>query len=278
AQSRNVLGYYVNVQRVPNKCRHLPKRIVLKNQEILLNLSMAYYTINISAYNQAGESPQTTYIVPDFYTTDLPGQINVRHEGTKTVVTWTPEYSPKCFVVDWGTSKEDMHMKIIPATTGSFILDNIEPYKLNKIMVHGSDACHCESFARYERTFGVARFYSIEGVPRIGPTNVTILNITKHTAVVQWTEIGAEDCLGFLQGYKISYIIDSASTKSPAVTVNSSTTCYNLTGLKERTIYRVQVSGFTSAGEGPWTLSKPFRTPKYGIVEALCSCAAWHQS
>ncbi|NXA32324.1 SDK2 protein, partial [Eudromia elegans] len=277
AQSRNVLGYYVNVQRVPNNCRHLPKRIVLKDQEILLNLSMAYYTINISAYNQAGESPQTSYIVPDFYTTDLPGQINVRPHGTKTVVTWTPEYSPKCFVVDWGTSKDDMHMKIISTTTGSFTLDNIQPYKLYKIMVHGSDACHCENFARYEKTFGVARFYSVEGVPRIGPNNVTVLNITKHTALVQWTEIGAEDSLGFLQGYKISYI-DSARTKSPAVTVNSSITRYHLTGLKERTIYRVQVSGFTSAGEGPRTVSQPFRTPKYGTMEALCSCATWHQS
>nr|XP_009677501.1 PREDICTED: leukemia inhibitory factor receptor-like [Struthio camelus australis] len=234
AQSRNILGYYVNVERVPNSCKHSPKRIILKDQKVLLNLSMAYYRINISAYNEAGESPQTIYIVPDFSATDLPGQINVKPQGTDTVVTWTPEYNPKCFVVDWGTGKEDMRMKIIAAATGNFTL-----------------------------------------VPRIGPANVTVLNITKHTALVKWTEIAAEDCLGFLRGYRISYI-DSARPKSVAATVNSSTTSYHLTGLKEKTIYRVQISGFTNAGEGPQTLSQPFSTPKYdkgefeGFVTGLC--------
>lgn len=55
-----------------------------------------------------------------------------------------------------------------------------------------------------------------------------------------------------------------------AVTVNSSTTSYHLTRLKAKTMYRVQISGFTNAGEGPRTLSQPFSTPKYGTVAALC--------
>lgn len=56
--------------------------------------------------------------------TDLPGQIHVKSQGTNAVVTWTPEYKPKCFVVDWGTSKENMHMKIITTATGNFTLGN----------------------------------------------------------------------------------------------------------------------------------------------------------
>lgn len=55
-----------------------------------------------------------------------------------------------------------------------------------------------------------------------------------------------------------------------AVTLNSSMTSYRLTGLKEKTVYRVQISGFTKAGDGPPTLSHPFSTPKYGSMEALC--------
>ncbi|KAJ7400811.1 leukemia inhibitory factor receptor-like protein [Pitangus sulphuratus] len=151
----------------------------------------------------------------------LPGQIHVKRQGTNAVVTWTPEYNPKCFVVDWGTGKGDMHMKIITTATGNFML-----------------------------------------VPRAGPTNVTILNITKHSAFVKWNEIAVEDRLGFLRGYRISYT-DSSRKKSLAVTLNSSTTSYHLTGLKEKNIYRVQISGFTDAGEGPLTLSQPFSTPKY---------------
>ncbi|NWU95208.1 IL6RB protein, partial [Upupa epops] len=267
-QSENILGYCVNVERIPNICRDSPNRIFLKDREVLLNLSLAYYRVSISAYNKAGESPQAIYIAPDSSATDLPGQIHVKHQGTNAVVTWTPEHYPKCFVVDWGTGKEDMHMKIVTTTTGNFTLDNLQPYKLYKILVHTSDVCQCESFARHEKSFGVTHFYSVEGVPRTGPANVTVLNITKHSAVVKWTEIPTEDCLGFLRGYKITYT-DSLRKKSLVVTLNSSTTSYHLTGLKEKTIYRVQISGFTNAGDGPQTLSQPFSTPKYGTVEAL---------
>ncbi|NXM07229.1 SDK2 protein, partial [Tyrannus savana] len=276
--SENILGYLVNVERIPNSCSDSPNRIFLKDRKILLNLSMAYYRVNISAYNEAGESPQAVYIVPEFSTTgtylinlslewwrNLPGQIHVKRQGTNAVVTWTPEYNPKCFVVDWGTGKGDMHMKIITTATGNFMLDNFQPYKLYKIMVHTSDVCQCENFIRHEKTFGVTGFYFMEGVPRAGPTNVTILNITKHSVFVKWNEIAAEDRLGFLRGYRISYT-DSSRKKSLAVTLNSSTTSYHLTGLKEKTTYRVQISGFTDAGEGPLTLSQPFSTPKYGTA------------
>ncbi|XP_013223605.3 interleukin-31 receptor subunit alpha-like isoform X1 [Columba livia] len=274
-QSENILGYYINVERTPNSCRDSPNRLFLKDRKVLLNLSMAYYTVNISAYNKAGESPQAIYVVPDFYARDLPGQIHVKKQGTDAVVTWIPEYNPKCFVVDWGTGKEDMRMKIITTATGNFTLDNFQPYKLYKIMVHATDVCQCENFTRHEKTFGVTHFYSVEGVPRTGPANVTILNITKHSAFVKWTKIAAKDCLGFLQGYRITYT-DSSRKKSLTVTVNSSTTSYHLTRLKAKTMYRVQISGFTNAGEGPRTLSQPFSTPKYdkgefeGFVTGLC--------
>ncbi|KAM9367309.1 LOW QUALITY PROTEIN: uncharacterized protein LRP34_012011 [Phaethornis superciliosus] len=137
-QNENILGYYVNVERIPNRCRGSSDRIFLKDRIILLNISMAYYRVNISAYNKAGESPQAICIVPD-----LPGQIHVKHEGTNAVVIWTPEYSPQCFVVDWGTN-------------------NFQPYKLYK-MIHASDVCQWESFTRHEKTFRMTHFYSVEG-------------------------------------------------------------------------------------------------------------------
>ncbi|OXB80868.1 UNVERIFIED_CONTAM: hypothetical protein H355_016885 [Colinus virginianus] len=303
-QSENTIGYYIDVERIPNSCRDSPNRIIQKDRKVLLNLSMAYHRINISAYNKAGQSPQTIYIVPDFSATDLPGQINVKPQGTNVVVTWIPEHSPKCFVVDWGTGKEDMRMKIVATADGNFTLgksnshisscrhhftcqfyyflsicfpDNINPYKLYKIMVHASDVCQCESFRRHEKTLGVTHFYSVEGVPRIGPSNITIMNITKHSAFVKWTEISAEDSMGFLQGYKINYI-DSSRKKFLAASINSSTTSYHLTGLKEKTIYSVQISGFTKAGEGSPSFSQPFSTLKYGTVESVCYCVAQKQS
>ncbi|XP_048707322.1 LOW QUALITY PROTEIN: interleukin-6 receptor subunit beta-like [Caretta caretta] len=274
-QSRNVIGYYINIERIPNSCNDRFERINVTERRVHLNLSMAYYRFNISAYNEAGESPQITYVVPDFTATVLPGQITAIPQENNTVVTWTPEYIPKCFVVDWGTGKEDMHMKIITKPMGNFTLDHLQPYKLYKIMVHASDICECESFMRHERTFGVTHFYSVQGVPRTGPATVKISNIMKHSAIVKWTEVPAEDCLGFLQGYRINYT-DTMKNLSLAVAVNSSTTCYLLTGLKEKTAYRVQISGVTTAGEGAQSRSQFFTTLKYdkgefeGIVAALC--------
>ncbi|XP_075788486.1 interleukin-31 receptor subunit alpha-like isoform X2 [Pelodiscus sinensis] len=223
-QSRNIIGYYVNIERIPNSCYARLKRINVTERKVHLNLSMAYYMLNISAYNEAGESPQITYVVPDFTAKVLPGQVRVISQGNRSVVTWTPEYNPKCFVVDWGTGKEDMHMKIITKPIRNFTLDHLQPYKLYRIMVHTSNICECESFVEHERTFGVTHFYSVQG----------------------------------------------------AVAVNSSTTSYLLKGLKEKTAYRVQISGVTSAGEGARSHSQIFTTLKYdkgvfeGIVAALC--------
>ncbi|OXB63320.1 hypothetical protein ASZ78_015655, partial [Callipepla squamata] len=256
-QSENTIGYYIDVERIPNSCRDSPNRIIQKDRKVLLNLSMAYHRINISAYNKAGQSPQTIYIVPDFSATDLPGQINVKPQGTNVVVTWIPEHSPKCFVVDWGTGEEDMRMKIVATADGNFTL--------------GKSNSHISSCRHH---FTCQFFYLFVW---IGPSNITIMNITKHSAFVKWTEISAEDSMGFLQGYKINYI-DSSRKKFLAASINSSTTSYHLTGLKEKTIYYVQISGFTKAGEGSPSFSQPFSTLKYGTVESVCYCVAQKQS
>lgn len=54
---------------------------------------------------------------------------------------------------------------------------------------------------------------------------MTVLNITKYSALVKWTEIAAADRLGFLQGYRISYTDSSMKTspgKSPLPEQSSS--------------------------------------------------------
>ncbi|NWI59579.1 IL6RB protein, partial [Calyptomena viridis] len=68
-ENENILGYFVNVERIPKSCSDSPNRTFLKDRKILLNLSMAYYRVHISAYNEAGESPQAIYVVPEFSAT-----------------------------------------------------------------------------------------------------------------------------------------------------------------------------------------------------------------
>lgn len=59
------------------------------------------------------------------YCSTVLGQLNAIPQGNNTVITWTPEYNPQCFIVDWGTGKEDMHMKIITKPVENFTLGNV---------------------------------------------------------------------------------------------------------------------------------------------------------
>lgn len=42
---------------------------------------MADYRVNISAYNEAGESPQAIYIVPEFSVTGIYTLPSIHHNG-----------------------------------------------------------------------------------------------------------------------------------------------------------------------------------------------------
>lgn len=64
-----------------------------------------------------------------------------------------------------------------------------------------------------------------------------------------------------------------------AITVNSSTNSYLLTKLKSKTIYKVSVSAFTTAGEGVRSDQIIFETKQYGTSEGayfrLQHCTAY---
>ncbi|XP_060615648.2 uncharacterized protein [Anolis sagrei] len=208
-QNRNTMGYHISIRRIPSYCT---RSLNITENWLYLNLSMAYYRIKISAYNEAGESPAVTYLVPEFTTeyysvgkNDLPDQINVSNNQNHTVVSWNLKYTPKRIVIDWGTGIENMDLEIISGRMKKKTLGQLQPYRLYKVMLHAFHGS-CEDFLKHEWTFGMTYFYALEGVPRTGPTNVTIPVVTKHSALVKWTEIPAQERLGFLQSYRIHCI------------------------------------------------------------------------
>ncbi|XP_062828445.1 interleukin-31 receptor subunit alpha [Anolis carolinensis] len=259
-QNRNTMGYHISIRRIPSYCTERTSLNITENW-LYLNLSMAYYRINISAYNEAGESPAVTYLVPEFTKADLPGQINVSNHQNHTVVSWNLKYTLKRIVIDWGIGIENMDLVVISGRMKKETLGQLQPYQLYKVMLH---AFHgpCEDFLKNEWTFGMTYFYAVEGVPRTGPSNVTIPVVTKHSALVKWTEIPAEESLGFLQAYRI-HCIEIPKNVSLTMVVNSSTKQYLLTELNAKTVYRVHISGITSKGEGAHSRTQHFTTLKY---------------
>ncbi|CAI5787485.1 interleukin-6 receptor subunit beta-like [Podarcis lilfordi] len=169
-QSRNTIGYNISVERIPHYCHHIRTHLNITENWVHLNLSMAYYRIKIFAYNEAGESPPLTYLVPDFTAkaTDLRGQFNLSNQQNYSVITWDLKHSSDCIVIDWGTGLEDM--KIHVSTWKNEIrLDGLQSYKLYKVTFHAFD-CQCEDFMKREWTLARTYFYAVEGAVTVGPS------------------------------------------------------------------------------------------------------------
>ncbi|XP_013919130.1 PREDICTED: interleukin-6 receptor subunit beta-like isoform X2 [Thamnophis sirtalis] len=274
-ESEHTIGYLIHIKRILDSFHGIPYLNITKPW-LHLNLSMATYNIKITAYNEHGNSPSVNYRIPDFMSTysDLPGNLIISNQQNYTNITWNLKYNPPCLAIDWGTGIEDMKSKSFCQNETSVILDHLQPYQLYKVMLHALDR-QSKDLMKDERTLVVANFYAVEGVPRIGPANLIIPVVTKHSAVVKWTEIPAKDCLGFLLGYRIHYT-EVANSISWALTLNSSIKQHHLVDLKANTHYTVHVSGITSKGEGAQSLPQDFTTLKYdqgefgGMVVGLC--------
>ncbi|MGH0183443.1 UNVERIFIED_CONTAM: hypothetical protein FKN15_016662 [Acipenser sinensis] len=164
-----------------------------------------------------------------YVTMDLPGQINVA------------ACSNESFSISWNKS----------------LVKNYTCYSVVWGLVHGNKTS--QSF------HSLSEKISLRG-PKSGPINVTYSNVTKTSAVINWSKVPEEDLQGFLQGYIIHYRANDTSASS-AITVNSSTNSYLLTKLKSKTIYKVSVSAFTTAGEGVRSDQIIFETKQYGTSE-----------
>ncbi|KAK9408504.1 hypothetical protein NXF25_007278 [Crotalus adamanteus] len=241
-ETKRTIGYFIHIKRIPDSFHGIIS-LNIKKTSLNLNLSMAAYNIKITAYNEHGNSSSVTYRVPDFMSTyssklilqkkkyidfshvrvrsefslknilfylltflltliDLPGHIIISNQQNYTIITWNLKYNPDCLAIDWGTGTADMKSKCLCQNETSVILDNLQPYQLYKVMLHTLDR-QSKDLMKDERTLAMANFYAMEGVPRIGPANVTITVVDKHSAIVKWTEIPTKDCLGFLLEYRI---------------------------------------------------------------------------
>nr|XP_033785098.1 interleukin-6 receptor subunit beta-like [Geotrypetes seraphini] len=285
-QHRQVDEYIVEIKRQSSQykkkgftCKKKSYIFKLKETHLYLNLSMGYFTINISASNKISKSPSTISVIPDATVTEQLKQINATVQEKNIFLTWSPLFRRPCFVIEWGTSSLDMNLMAVEEKRTNYTLEGpFEEMKRYMVMIHTYKQCNCHSFRKTETTFGKAYIYVVEGVPRTGPANITIQKITKHMAVVKWTEIPDEDCLGFLRGYRI-YYTDTLRNKTLDITLNTSSyTSHLLTNLSEHTFYKVEIAGITQAGEGTLSLPRYFSTmesdenPFYKNVIAIAVC------
>ncbi|KAM7368703.1 hypothetical protein PAMP_013015 [Pampus punctatissimus] len=141
----------------------------------------------------------------------------------------------------------------------------LKPYKRYSITLHtrpNNDTCNMKYINNSESTYGSTQFYFIEGSPVSAPTNISRYSVTLNSMVLQWSSIPEEDIRGFLLGYTIHYTeyCQRETCTEKNITVDPKFNSYELGNLKSDTLYKVQISGFTSAGAGVRSTASIFTT------------------
>ncbi|XP_054908661.1 oncostatin-M-specific receptor subunit beta [Poeciliopsis prolifica] len=243
--------------------------------EIRLILSYAAYRLNISAYNNASVSPAATHVIPEHRDANGlgDGKLNVTvHNSTAFTIHWRFDQISRyvCYVVEWmKKGHSGWYQSFFEDTnarkTVSSLSERLEPYSRYRVALHlrpNKNTCNMKHVNNSERTYGATEFYLTEGSPVGAPANVSFHNVTLNSALLQWSHIPEEDLRGFLLGYIIYYTehhYQEASTVHN-ITVDPDSTSFHMKALKSGTAYQVQISGFTSKGEGIRSLPSVFKT------------------
>ncbi|XP_044148205.1 interleukin-12 receptor subunit beta-1-like [Bufo gargarizans] len=259
-------GYHVIIHRLPNSCGY---NIALNtaNTEVHMNLSVAFFNVSVTAYNKAGRSRSASAVVPPLATPELPGKITATYKNNTILLTWKPFFKCDFVVINWGTNYSQMESKILMHKIDNYsIPGSFEAMKRYTIGIYLYSFCQCRDSTE-ETTYGLTYIYTEEGVPRTGPRNVTVKNVTKTSAVIEWEEIPADDCMGFLLGYRISYIDTSGNPRKDIFLNVSSQRRYQIKGLTGSQTYEVTVSGVTVTGAGEPSIPQEIHTLSYDEAE-----------
>uniref|UniRef100_A0A8C2K822 Interleukin 6 signal transducer n=1 Tax=Cyprinus carpio TaxID=7962 RepID=A0A8C2K822_CYPCA len=246
-------------------------------------------SIEITAYNSAGESPKATLSIPRS-DKEFPGvkdmSWSVRDE--KLQVKWTavlPLPHPlklSEYLLEWVKIPQSVHQKELPAgwqrvpknvtvTTLNADLEKFKRYNISVYPIYKYQSGHVWHFQPGRPVTRPA--YVQQGPPKEGPT-VTVTKSKKNSAELTWEEIPLDSQQGFIIHYTIFYAI--GNTKQwKSETVGPNVHSYVLTDLASETDYVVYVMASTEAGSVKGT-DCTFKTMKYGdgevevIVVVVC--------
>uniref|UniRef100_UPI00398F7E6D interleukin-6 receptor subunit beta n=1 Tax=Pristiophorus japonicus TaxID=55135 RepID=UPI00398F7E6D len=273
AINATVQGYNITIERQLTNQNNIKYSFKTINRACTFILSQAPFKVQVLAYNSAGSSPAKEIVIPPFNQMDLKNTINATPHGNDSIFINWKYNQKKLYVVDWGPVIGN-ETRIIRSEKIKLGLQNytlkgtFEPKQRYRIMLHRRTK-KWKQVNNTELTVGMVDVYTLEGTPRSGPGNIMVTNILKTSAMIRWNRIPDDECQGFLQGYRIFYYLNKASVTNAfmSISVNSSTTRYTLTGLLPKTLYAIQISGFTQEGEGVRSEAVTFATKEFGDGE-----------
>ncbi|XP_054614024.1 leukemia inhibitory factor receptor isoform X2 [Dunckerocampus dactyliophorus] len=239
---------------------------------VTLVLSSSSFHVNVSAFNNASESPAARITVAP-RATGGDGTLNVSvHSDTSFTIFWKDDLvsSSECFCVEWSSEGRPVAYKSFYEDTNAFwtvskIAERLEAYRRYHVWLHvraQKAPCNLKRVNNSEVTYASTPFYFLEGSPLSAPANVSVANVTQTSVALRWVSIPQEDLRGFLLGYVIHYAENQQQETN--VSVPAHVHSYTLEGLQSGTVYEVQVSGVTRAGAGVRSATRVVRTLERG--------------
>ncbi|GAA6105759.1 oncostatin-M-specific receptor subunit beta [Tachysurus ichikawai] len=265
--SHAVEVYNVTVQKASGEPA-VESSYFLKVQSVTLFLSYSAYKLSISALNKAGQSPAGFLDVDALVDqNDLDEAFNVTLNSNNSFsLSWNCTLSRKyhCYSVEWWATDEKLSYKPIYKKKNYHTIQTqnvaFRPYKRYHFFLHArheKDTCNLKKVNNSDETVGRAQVYLTEGTPLTAPGNVSSSKVTQNSFVITWSPVCEEDLRGFLQGYIIRHTQDN-STKD--IKVDPSVNSYELLNLRSGSMYCMELSAVTAAGEGKRSESKCFET------------------
>nr|XP_060617484.1 interleukin-31 receptor subunit alpha [Anolis sagrei ordinatus] len=237
--------------------------INISDSNITLNLTKEAHVISVTAFNEAGASPEATLRIPSFHEDSDPEWIvslktSVLEE--QMFLEWeTKDLEIQNYIVEWYYEPDSVKrswQKVTNVTQwtspkGAFI--RFKNYYISVYPLYKGEIKPPHS----------TRTYFHEGIPEMGPSAEVEENIGKNEATIKWKEIPEGKRNGFITNYTVFYKAEDGEEFGE--TVNSSVLQYQIKSLQANTKYTAHVMANTSAG-GKNGTATTFITSKIGVL------------
>ncbi|CAN2390009.1 hypothetical protein PRIEUP_LOCUS45, partial [Pristimantis euphronides] len=245
------MNYHVNVTFLP--CSGVTTSHQPKWDSFHTNISGARYNVTVTASNQAQTaSPWSTVIEEDWAA--IPFQ-NLTLSGNNLTMAWKGKKTEKLsYCIAWEASERkgviDSNLLENLNNYATIPTDNFVPMKCYKIYIHKMS----------KNLITVGTTYYLKPSLRIGPRNLTVMNVTVNSILLKWDALDLYECQGILQNWVINRR-DLTTNISKEIYENSSVTQYLVKGLPLGFNYTFEVKGITIFGEQTGSSVKSVSSP-----------------
>ncbi|XP_072261229.1 interleukin-12 receptor subunit beta-1 isoform X2 [Pyxicephalus adspersus] len=197
-ENQGDINYDITFTLLP--CPDAKLRTHTKDNWFNASISGASYNVTIVTFNQAEKTPPWSFTIDEDLTEICFEDITLSESQIiiKLGKNETKDPETYCIVWQYSTEKEISYSNITRAYGSNYIsisTDNFHFMQCYRIHIHSFNTTQ-------HRTIGTA--YYFRPSMNIGPGNLTAVNITSHSVLLQWDNFDLQMCQGLLKNWEIT--------------------------------------------------------------------------